>query len=389
MVRDSKTKLRVGLSLAAIAAGLLGGVGAANAQDAPQSTNTPPASGAAHSSADDETIVVTGYRASLNAALNIKRDENSSVDAIVAEDIAQFPDLNLSESIQRIPGVAITRSQGEGRNISVRGLGPQFTRVRLDGMEAMSAEGSTDAEGGTNRSRSFDFNLFASDLFNNITVRKTASADIEEGSLGATVDLTTARPFDYHGFTFASSYQNGYNDLSANNSPRIAALISDTFMHNQLGALFSIAYSDTDGLEEGASTVRWQNDGTRPSLVPAAGCLSANGCATNSRFQTVLGVNSGANYDAVNEAFHPRIPRYDIYGESSQRLGATLTLQYRPTNTTDITLDVLYAHQHSTRSESFLEAPVFSTTGASAIGAVDVMGSSTMSTSAANSASMN
>lgn len=378
MVRDHRTKLRVGLSLAAIAAGFLGGLGAAHAQDAPQSANTPqantPQSSDTASSADDETIVVTGYRASLGRAIDIKRDENSAVDAIVADDIASFPDLNLSESIQRIPGVAITRSQGEGRNISVRGLGPQFTRVRLNGMEAMSAEGSTDAEGGTNRSRSFDFNLFASELFNNITVRKTASADVEEGSLGATVDLRTARPFDYPGFTLASSYESGYNDLSANNSPRFAFLISDRFFDNRVGALFSLAYSDTDGLEEGASTVRWQNDGTNPSLVPVAGCLTTNGCAANSRFQTVLGVNSGATYDAVNEAFHPRIPRYDIYNETSQRFGATLALQYRPDDDTDITLDALYALHKSTRSESFLEAPVFSTTGASAIGAVDVTG---------------
>ena len=116
---------------------------------------------------------------------------------IVAEDIADFPDLNLAESLQRVPGVVIARDAGEGRQISVRGLGPQFTRVRINGVEAMSANGGTDAAGGTNRGRNFDFNTFASELFNNITVRKTASADVEEGSLGATVDLRTGRPFDY------------------------------------------------------------------------------------------------------------------------------------------------------------------------------------------------
>lgn len=365
MSRDSKNKLRFGLSLAAVAAGLFGGMAQAHAQEA----TTPAAS--ADQTADEE-IVVTGFRASVRAAIDIKRNEDSAVDAIVAEDIAAFPDLNLSESIQRIPGVAITRSGGEGRNISVRGLGPQFTRVRLNGMEAMSAEGSTDAEGGTNRSRSFDFNLFASELFNNITVRKTAEADVEEGSLGATVDLRTARPFDYGGFTLATSEQIGYNDLTESNDPRVAFLVSDTFMNNRFGVLFSLAYSDRDLLEEGASTVRWQNDGTRPNLVPTAGCVTANGCAANSRFQTVLGVNSGANYDAVNEAFHPRIPRYDIYTGTQDRLGATLSLQYRPTTSTDITFDFLYADHNSTRTESFLEAPVFSTTGASAIQAVDV-----------------
>jgi len=353
----------LGVSLAALATAF--GAGPAMAQTT--ATVAPE-----QSDQSNDEIVVTGFRASVAAAIDIKRNAVEAVDAIVAEDIADFPDLNLSESIQRIPGVSITRSGGEGRNISVRGLGPQFTRIRLDGMEAMSAEGSTDAEGGTNRSRSFDFNLFASELFNNITVRKTASADVEEGSLGATVDLRTARPFDYDGFTLAASLQGGYNDLSNETDPRIALLISNTFFDNRFGALLSVAYSDRTSLEEGASTVRWQNDGTRTALIPAAGCVSGNGCATNSRFQTVNGLTSGAAYDAVNEAFHPRIPRYDIYNGTSRRLGATLSLQFRPTDTTDLTLDYLYADHDSTRSESFLEAPVFSTTGASAIGAVDV-----------------
>ena len=113
-----------------------------------------------------EEIVVTGFRASLAESLEIKRTTATAVDTILAEDIADFPDLNLAESLQRIPGVSIARDAGEGRQITVRGLGPQFTRVRINGMEALSTAGGTDATGGTNRSRSFDFNVFASELFN-------------------------------------------------------------------------------------------------------------------------------------------------------------------------------------------------------------------------------
>src|SRR5690606_23951828 len=126
-----------------------------------------------------EEVVVTGsFRDSLANALNIKRGSAGAVDAIVAEDIADFPDLNLAESLQRIPGVAITRAGGEGRNISVRGLGPDFTRVRINGMEAVSTTGGTDSAGGTNRGRGFDFNTFSSDLFSSLIVRKTSSAEI-------------------------------------------------------------------------------------------------------------------------------------------------------------------------------------------------------------------
>ena len=111
--------------------------------------------------------------------------------------------------------------------------------------------------GGTNRSRSFDFNVFASDLFNAITVRKTAEASIEEGSLGATVDLRTARPFDYKGFTLTASAQADYNDLNKKATPRGAFLISDIFADGKFGALFSVAYTKRKLLEEGPSTVRW------------------------------------------------------------------------------------------------------------------------------------
>ena len=86
-----------------------------------------------------ETVVVTGFRASLNKALDAKQEQVGAIDMIVAEDIADFPDLNLAESLQRVPGVVIARDAGEGRQISVRGLGPQFTRVRINGIEAMSS----------------------------------------------------------------------------------------------------------------------------------------------------------------------------------------------------------------------------------------------------------
>ena len=102
-----------------------------------------------------EEVVVTGFRQSLDAALDIKRQEAVMVDAIVAEDIAKFPDKNLAESLQRVPGIALDRGDGgEGKRISVRGLSADFTRVRLNGMEAAALTGSSDAEGGTNRTRS-------------------------------------------------------------------------------------------------------------------------------------------------------------------------------------------------------------------------------------------
>lgn len=316
-----------------------------------------------------EEVVVTGFRGSLREAIDVKRSEVGAVDAIVAEDIADFPDLNLSESIQRIPGVAITRDAGEGRQISVRGLGPQFTRVRINGMEALSTVGGTDAAGGTNRDRSFDFNVFAADLFNSITVRKTASAEVEEGSLGATVDLQTARPFDYKDFTFAASGQLGYNDLSESTDPRAAFLISNRWADGRFGALLSVAYGERIQKEEGASTVRWRDGGTT-NCDTAATSSQAGNC-----FGSVMGqtrATQGADWDAVNAAFRPRIPRYDIYEHEQKRLGVTAALQWRPVDSTRIDFEALYAKFDATRSEIFLESPVFSTSGGSGINNVDV-----------------
>ena len=139
--------------------------------------------------AEVEEVVVTGFRSSLQQALNIKRREAGAVDAILAEDIADFPDQNLAEAIQRLPGVTIDRVNGQGTTISVRGLGADFTRTRINGLEAQAASGGS-------RNRSFDFSMFASELFNSIRVRKTQSAEIEEGSLGSTVDLQTGSAKD-------------------------------------------------------------------------------------------------------------------------------------------------------------------------------------------------
>lgn len=267
--------------LGASALSILGVAPAALAQD----TN---------STDDTETIVVTGFRDSLAQALDLKRDSSGVVDAIVAEDIAAFPDLNLAESLQRIPGVSINRVAGEGRQITVRGLGADFTRVRINGMEALATAGGSDASGGSNRGRGFDFNTFASDLFNEIRITKTTSASMEEGSLGATVDLRTGQPLDYGaGLTAASSAQFGYNTLSEETSPRLAGLLSWTNDNETFGALVSIAYSDRTIIEEGFSTVRWQDGNFRS--VNGSACPAGPDCAS---------------IDTNSLVYHPRIPRY-------------------------------------------------------------------------------
>ncbi|RYD68199.1 MAG: TonB-dependent receptor [Sphingomonadales bacterium] len=293
--------------------------------------------------AEDPGIVVTGFRQSLGAAINLKRNSVSAVDAIVAEDIAKFPDQNLAESLQRIPGISIQRDAGEGRAITVRGLGSQFTRVRVNGLETIAT--ATDGAS-ANRDRAFDFNIFASELFNSIVVHKTAEASLDEGSLGAVVDLNTGNPLGgKEGFTAVASIQGSYNDLSKKVGPRVAGLLSWKSPDGTFGVAVSGAYSHTDNLELGNNTVRWVQTTfdsvggtpcwTQPNrggtYVPSAACTQAG------------------------LAFHPRIPRYGVVRHDRERLGFTGSVQWSPSDATKISIDGLYSKFKETREEKWLE----------------------------------
>lgn len=295
--------------------------------------------------------MVSGYRLSLDKALDVKRQEVNPVDAIMAEDIADFPDLNLAEAIQRIPGITINREGGQGRTITVRGLGGDFTRTRINGMETVA--GSTG-----NRGRGFDFNVFASELFQSIKVRKTQSADIDEGSLGATVDLQSARPFDFNGFRAALSGQASYNDITEETKPRAAGLVSWTNEGKTFGALVSGAYSIRNPFDEGFNSTRWAKGG-------------ATGNSGN--FQSCPACTTPAEVSAVNNAFHPRIPRYAESLLDQKRYGITSALQWAPTDATLLNLDTLYAYYQSQTENANAGSISFSRTTATGIQQTDVM----------------
>lgn len=331
-------KTPVTLLAAAIGLALQLTLQAAAAQEAPSPApqDDPPPQSQAQDATDLDTIQVVGFRASLDKAVELKREAVNSIDAIVAEDIADFPDQNIAESLQRIPGITITRDSGEGRNISVRGLSGEFTRVRINGIEAIAATGG---EGGPNRGRDFDYNVFASELFNSVVVHKTAQANLDEGSLGAVVDLNTGQPFGYErGTTFVVSGQAQYNDLVDEVAPRVAALFAYHDPDDVWGVSLSAAYSDDTTLEMGQNTVRWQQ----------------------ADFRSVRGVDCAANpadpgCAEVSNGFHPRIPRYGEIKVDRERLGVTGSLEFRPSDATRMKFDVLYSKLEAARGEKWLE----------------------------------
>jgi iron complex outermembrane receptor protein len=362
---QSKTRraLRAGCSVAALSLGaslLTAFAAAAQTAPAPQDTTAV------------EEVVVTGFRASLTSAINTKRISNNIVDVIKADDMASFPDANLAESIQRIPGVSITRDGGEGRNITVRGLGGDFVRTTLNGIEAYSATtGSTlGVVAGINRSRGFDFSTFASELFNSVTVSKTQSADMDEGSLAANVDLQTGRPFDKKGFRAAASLQGAYYDNNKTKAPRFAGLVSDTW--GDFGALFSLAYNERKQSEEGYSDTS-QSDysdanngfcGTAVDIASQAGSQVVNtaipyvnplsGAGARPTGQCFSGLPSDpAAYAAINQpnVFLPRNPGLGRFELDQKRLGMTGALQWRPSDRTEVILDMVYSKFDQDRTD--------------------------------------
>lgn len=358
--------LHYGVSAGALALAMTF-AGAAAAQDAQAPAAAP---------ADEvEAVVVTGFRASLANALDVKRRENDLVDVIKAQDIADFPDLNLAESLQRVPGVSIDRDGGEGRTITVRGLGPDFTVVRLNGLEALATTGGKDSSGGANRGRQFDFSIFASELFNSVTVRKSTSAMNEEGSLGAIVDLQAARPFDFSKFAMSASAKAGWNDLSRKSDPRYTFLISNRWDTGigEVGALLSVAYATRAQREEGSSTGRWENPSVASNSATAFPCSGAaynpvSGPAlTCAQIGTVTGGTSPtvtAAAGTANNLWHPRIPRYGRLDYDQKRLGVTGSIQWRPTANSTLTLDAMLAKFQNNRDETYLEIISFSRSGA-------------------------
>lgn len=301
---------------------------------------------------DVEVIAVKGFRSSVVRAKDIKRDAMIAQDSIVAEDIADFPDLNLADSLQRVPGVAITREGGEGRQISLRGLGPDFTRVQVNGMEALGTSSSPmDSRGALSRSRAFDFNIFASELFNQIDVKKSYSADQEEGGIGGTVNLRTAKPFDYDGFQGAVASQVGTNTNTDSTDPRFAGMLSNTW--GNFGALASVAYSKKESREMGYNTYRWRQ------------VRASNGVSDSVDAADAAAAEAG-------EIWFARGNRYSVWNNEQERLGITTALQYRPSNDLKFTLEYMYGQLENDRDEHHISTGGASSTALGRIEELDV-----------------
>jgi len=303
--------------------------------------------------AEVDEVIVTGFRKSLSDARAIKQDSVIQVDAIVAEDMAKFPDLNLAESLQRLPGVQINREAGEGRRISLRGLGPDFARVQLNGMEVLgNVDSAQDSRGQRSRDRAFDFNIFASELFSRVEVEKTFEAAQKEGGMAGTVGLFTGKPFDYGvGADGAISVKVGTNEYTEDTQPRVAALFTQNW-DNVFGVSFSAAYSKRETTEQGHNTYNYSKPSasTLQTLVGRGLDISNLSSAQQAKFL------SGDLYFADGN-------RISSWNAEQERLGLTAAAQWRPMDGMELTLDVLHGEFTTRRNEYHLATRPLSSTG--------------------------
>lgn len=308
-----------------------------------------------------EEVVVSGFRQSIEKSLETKREAINFTDSISAEDVGKLPDNNLAEAIARIPGVQISRTNGEGQQINLRGLGPSFTRVTLDGMPiSVSSEGSVDQAA---RNREFDFDLLPSDLFSSLEVAKSPQASIVEGGLAGTVNLRPARPFDYDGLKVSYKLEGAYQSSSEEVDPRASLLVSKNW-DDKFGLLLNVAASQRTFRTDGWSSQGWTSgrvgaqipnpmggatitdvtsapdagysagfDWNLPSLLPNNATTRAPGFVNE----------SGLTNAELANAQVTRLGRPEVQVGSRDRIGASFAAQFRANDALDFTFDALYA----------------------------------------------
>ena len=174
-------------------------------------------------------IVITGIRASLRQSMDIKRNSQGVVDAISAEEMGKFPDTNLAELLQRITGVSIDRSNGEGSFVTVRGFGPEYNLVLLNGREMPTS--TLGDGGGPPSSRAFDFANLASEGIAAVEVYKSGRVTLPTGGIGSTINILTPRPLDRPG-TRGSLSAKGVLDTSRNGHNTITPEVSGNFQRH-------------------------------------------------------------------------------------------------------------------------------------------------------------
>jgi TonB-dependent receptor len=267
-----------------------------------------------------EEIVVTGLIGSLQRNLDMKREASGVVDVITAEDIGKFPDSNVAASLQRVPGVSIQRAgtRGEPEGITVRGFGGDFNETLYDGRRISTAAGG----------RSVDFSTVGADFVGALTVMKTPDVTLSSSSIGATVNVAFPKPFDSPGTRFVASAAASQQEEAGSTQPSGGLLYSTTFADDTLGFLADVIYTKRDTDTNRVFVSGWEGGKFAPCQLTAV----CNPGDLDDADKTIVGwwqQQFGAEQSQV----------------SDERVDGRIAFQWRPTDSTLLTLDDNYSRQ--------------------------------------------
>ncbi|WP_426338279.1 TonB-dependent receptor [Pseudoduganella sp. S-14] len=359
---------------------LAGMISTAYAQEAPQaSAEASPSAEAKPAPAEKVLPVVTvsGYRSSLGLSAMEKRDNIGLSDTVFSEDMGKFPDPNIADALARVPGVNVRRGEidGEGLNISIRGMGAAFTRVLLNGAPMASA--SAGSWGGSiSANREVDMDFLPSELFRSASVYKSQKASLIEGGIAGTVDMRSVRPFDKAGFRSAFTLSGNYREQNSKTGNTGSALVSNTWSTagwGKFGALAGIAWGNTGYKTDGFQTVDMRNFQLKPFQGDASDKLNSTGGGSQSTPDTVpsgltlsalpefarpilvpgkqidramlLALNPGATLQQIDNGLMGRLGRHFVYEGKRNRAGEVISLQWQPNDMLDIYLDTMFAQK--------------------------------------------
>ncbi|OHB34550.1 MAG: hypothetical protein A2882_10925 [Phenylobacterium sp. RIFCSPHIGHO2_01_FULL_70_10] len=283
----------------------------------------------------DEIVVTGSYERSLQQAVELKRENVGFSDSIVATDVANFPEQNLAEALQRMPGVTIERNKGLGTRVMVRGLPSEFTFVTINDLATASGSGGRDVE----------FDIFASEIIQQVTVQKSPTAADEEGGIAGSINIRTARPFDYSGARLVGTVEGAYNSISEEIDPKLSFLASNTW--GDFGALFSVSTAKRTNRTDSNSGINF-----RPAFrfLEASGTRGTQAAAVLARDAGVV-VQDRRDRDETGRIIFQDKVGDRVYLNEQDQWGATLALQYRPSSNLSLSFDAMVGGYDATEDE--------------------------------------
>jgi len=295
-----------------------------------------------------DSVQVTGYRYAIEKSLQQKRDANAVVEVITAEDVGKFPDKNVADSLQRVPGVVITRDGGEGKSVSVRGLDPDLTLTQLNGNYIATSETNDEA------SRSFNYTLLPSNMLSSAELFKSPEARIDEGGIGGTVILHTRRPLEMESNSGYVTLEGTSSDTSPDVDPQASALYSWHSDDERFGVLVGVTKQKRTSRTMEATTENYQWYGTDTDARDVNGNPLTQGGVNYWWGNSGFNDQNGNNY---TDFFMPTSVNFAVKEEERERTGGQFTFQFKPTDNVTLTANYFRFELQGDYTQNMLKIP--------------------------------